>query len=966
MKSRKFRTLYLSIFSFALLCCSGPSAKRAEAPLPLEKELQAVGEEDAGSDAFKLDYERYTLANGLTVILHRDTSDPIVAMATVVHVGSSREKPGRTGFAHFFEHMSFNNSENVPMGANRKMIDELGGTRNGGTWEDATIYYEVVPTDAFEKLMWIDSDRFGYMINTVKEATLEREKQVVKNEKRQRVDNRAYGHTDHVIRKALYPKGHPYSWTVIGDLEDLQRATLTDVRQFYDEFYVPANATLVIAGDIDIAKTKELVGNWFGEIKAGDGVENLAAMPVTLAANRRIAHLDAFAETAELRRTYPTVPQYHEDSYALEALGAILADGKTAPLFRSIVMDAKQSSSVSAYQDSGELAGTFSIAVRANPGVDLDDVYSSTEVALGRFEKEGFRDEDLQRFKARRETAFYSGFASVLDKALKLGIYQEFAGDPDYMLVERDRIRALSREDIMRVYEKYIQDKPAIITSFVPKNQPVSMMEKSGMARVVEEDIVAGAEKEFVESDSNDFPRTPTKHDRSEPALGPLPVVKVPAIWRVQLAGGLPIVGMEHRELPLVEFSLRIDGGQRVDPKELLGVASLTAELMNEGTKNKTPAELEDAIELLGASLQVYATSTGVHITGRSLAKNMDAVFGLMTEMLLEPRFDAEEFARLKARRLARIRERDGDPQAVASLAFYRQIYGDDHVAGQPFAGSQETVQKIEITDIKKYYESNFGINHASLHVVGAITGPEVQKSLARLDRGWIAQSAALPAFPEPATSAASKLFFVDMPGAKQSVIFMGRSVASGDDPDFYRLRVAGNRLGSGSSARLTQRLRIEKGYTYGAYSSLQRTPYRGAFVASSQVRSNVTAASLAIFKDLIGNYAATFADADLAITKNLINKADTRRFEEIGDLLTVLETMTQFGLPEDYVQREGAELASLSLTDLQAAIAKLIVMKEMTVVVVGDAKTQLRGLGKLGFGKPILLDRKGQRLNSR
>ncbi|MCP4445607.1 MAG: insulinase family protein, partial [Myxococcales bacterium] len=257
----------------------------------------------AAAAEFGLEYERYTLDNGLTVILHKDTSDPIVAMATVVHVGSSRERPGRTGFAHFFEHMSFNNSENVPMGANRKMIPELGGTRNGGTWEDATIYYEVVPKDAFAKLMWIDSDRFGYMINTVKEGTLEREKQVVKNEKRQRVDNRAYGHTGHVIRKALYPSEHPYSWTVIGDLQDLQNATLNDVREFYDAYYVPANATLVISGDIDFAETRAMTEQWFGEIKAGAPVEDMQPMPVTLDGEKRLSHQDNFAKTAELRMT---------------------------------------------------------------------------------------------------------------------------------------------------------------------------------------------------------------------------------------------------------------------------------------------------------------------------------------------------------------------------------------------------------------------------------------------------------------------------------------------------------------------------------------------------------------------------------------------------------------------------------------------------------------------------------------
>jgi len=293
-------------------------------------------------------FEKYELDNGLTIILHQDKSDPIVAVSTIVHVGSNREKPGRTGFAHFFEHMAFNDSENVPQGANRKMIEELGGTRNGGTWNDGTIYYEVVPKDALEKLMWIDSDRLGFMINTVTEGALEREKQVVKNEKRQRVDNQAYGHTGHVIRKNLYPEGHPYNWTVIGDLADLQAASLEDVKEFYGKYYGPANATIVIAGDIEIEKTKAMVKRWFGEIKKSVPIEKPQPQMVKLDKNIKLFHLDTFAKLPELRITFPTVEQYHKDSYALSALGEILSNGKRAALYKEIVETQKLAPSVSA------------------------------------------------------------------------------------------------------------------------------------------------------------------------------------------------------------------------------------------------------------------------------------------------------------------------------------------------------------------------------------------------------------------------------------------------------------------------------------------------------------------------------------------------------------------------------------------------------------------------------------------
>jgi zinc protease len=656
------------------------------------------------------------------------------------------------------------------------------------------------------------------------------------------------------------------------------------------------------------------------------------------------------------------VEQYHADSYALDALGAILANGKTAPLFTTVVMDAKQSSSVAAYQESGELAGTFTIRVRANPGVDLDDVYASIKKSLARFESEEFRPEDLQRFKAKSETAFYTGLAGVLDKALKLGIYQEFAGEPSFMNEERERVQHISREDVLRVYATYIKDKPAVITSFVPKDQETLALEGSSKASVVEEKIVAGAEKEFVESDVDDFARTASKHDRSEPPLGSKPSPKVPAIWTREQANGVKIFGIEQRELPMVEFALRLDGGQRLDELDRLGTATLVAEMLNEGTRNKTPAELQDAIELLGAELKVYGSGTDLRIQGRTLAKNFDATVALMTEMLLEPRWDEAEFERLKTRRLARIEEREGNPSAVASNAFNRQLYGESHVAGQQVGGTAETVTPIVLADLKAWYAHNLSPKNATLHVVGAIESGAVDAALTRLSAEWQGQALTLPDLPA-LSKARAQLFFIDMPGSKQSVIYMGRPALRGDDPRFYRMTVANNRLGAGSSARLTQKLRIEKGYTYGAYSSVRRAPYQGAFLASSQVRSNVTRASLEIFKDLVGNYARTFGAEDLATTKNLISKGDTRRFETLSGLLRVLETMSEYNLPHDYIQKQSAELESLTLDDLHAAMAGLFVMEEMTFVVVGDAKTQLAGLEELGYGKPILLDRQGKRL---
>jgi zinc protease len=923
----------------------------------------SAAEAQTPAASFNIPFEKLTLDNGLTVLLHQDKSDPIVALATVVHVGSSREKPGRTGFAHFFEHMSFNDSENVPMGANRKMIPELGGSRNGGTWSDGTIYYETVPVDALEKLLWIDSDRFGYMINTVKEATLEREKQVVKNEKRQRVDNRAYGHTNHVIRKALYPADHPYNWTVIGDLADLQNATLGDVSEFYEKYYVPSNATLVIAGDIDMDDIKTRVTQWFGEIKPGKPIEDMSPRPVSIEKDIKLYHLDNFAKLPELRMTFATVEQYHPDAYALDALANILADGKSAPLFATIVKEKKLAPSVSAYQSSDELAGTFTVRVRANAGVALDDVYAGIAASMANFEKHGFRDQDLARIKASQETDFYNGVSSVLSKALQLGTYNEFAGDPNFAGKDISNILAVSRQDIMRVYHQYIKNKPAIITSFVPKSKQDLVLSGSTKANVAEEKIVAGAEKQFDESANTDFVKTPTKMDRSEPALGVQPDVKIPAIWQQKTSNGIKLMGIEHNELPLVNFSLRIDGGQWLDDADKLGTADLLAQLMSEGTSGMTPAELEDAIGLLGASLEIEATREGIEITGNALAKHFAKTLGFVTDIILTPRWDQSIFKRIKSRQLTRIKQLEGNPSAVTSVAFNRQIYGKNHLGGQPMGGTSTTVNNIELNDLKAWYKRNLSPKHATLHVVGDIKPAQVTSALTKLQSQWTGKTIDFPKFTAPTAVTKPQVFFVDIPNAKQSVIYMGKAALKGNDPMYDSLIMANNRLGSDSSARLTQVLRIQKGYTYGARSGIARHHYTGVFLARTQVRSNVTLESLNIVKDLVGNYAPTFNKDDLKIAKNLISKGYSRRFETLGKLTRMLEAMSTYSLPVNFIEKQQQLVQDMSLNALHSTVKQYMNEQQMIYVIAGDAKTQLENVKAFGYGEPILLDINGERL---
>lgn len=916
--------------------------------------------------SFSIDYEKFILANGLEVVLHEDHSDPIVAVATLMHVGSNREKPGRTGFAHFFEHMSFNDSENVPVGANRKMIPEWGGSRNGGTWSDGTIYYEVVPKDAFEKILWIDSDRFGYMINTVTEAALEREKQVVKNEKRERFDNAPYGFTWEIIRKNLYPEGHPYNWTVIGELPDLQAATLDDVKEFYQQYYGAANATLVIAGDIDVAKTKELVQRWFGEIRRGPEVEPLQPMPVTLKESKSLYFEDNFAKLPEINMVFPTVEGQNNDEYALNILSELLSGSKKAPLYKVVVEEKKLAPSVSSYHSSSEIAGEFGIYAIANDGVDLDSVKIAIEEGFALFENTGFNDNELIRIKAELETKLYQSIETVLDKAFTLVSDNEFTGDPTYIIKRAEYTNAVTREDVMRVYEKYIKGKNYVMTSFVPKGQLELIVEGAEKASVYEEEIVANVtEEEVSQGKEAEYEKTASQYDRSEPAFGELPLFTMPEIWTAKLKNtGMDIYGIENKEIPLVTFDITIDGGHWLDPIDKSGISGLMADLMMEGTATRTSAELEEAIGLLGASIQMNSSNEEIRVTASCLAKNFEATVALVEEIIMEPRWDEVEYNRLKQALETKLKGYEAVPTTIAFTNFTKLIYGDNHILGVSANGTLETIKDIILIDLKKYFTNNFSSSLASIHVVGFIDEKRVVKAFEGLDKRWESKEVAKPTYDLPKNSIAGNLYFIDVPNAKQSVLVIGRLALSASDPDHNNLSFANEILGRGSIGKLFQILRIEKGYTYGAYSFLRENREVSPFIVYSSVRTNVTKPSMEIIIDLLKNYGSDFSEEDAEFTKNKIVKGNTRAYESINAKLTILRIISKYGKSMKYLEEDQNELVNMTLEDFKSVINKYLAEDQMMYLVVGDKASQLSEVNQLGKGKAIELDINGNAVN--
>ena len=920
--------------------------------------------QDASATAgFELDYEKFTLDNGLEVVLHQDTSDPIVAVTTVIHAGSNREKPGRTGFAHFFEHMAFNDSENVPRGWNRKAIPDWGGQRNGGTWSDGTIYYEVVPKDAFDKILWIDSDRLGYMINTVTQAALDAEIQVVKNEKRQRYDNAPYGYTTEVIRKNLYPEGHPYSWTTIGLLPDLQAATLEDLKEFYTEYYGAANATLVIAGDIDIEETKEKVARWFGEIRRGPDVEPLPPMPAGLTETKQLWFEDNFARLPELRITIPTVEDYHPDALALNVLGQILGGSKNSPLYREIVETRELAPNVSSFSSVDEIAGTFTIRVRGKADTDLDDVMDGIETALADFETNGVDPNDLKRIKAEQETILYSGLSTVLGKSNTMAIDNEFAGDPAYAINQAELLTAVTAEDVMRVYDTYINDKPAVITSFVPKGKADLALENSTLAKVYIEEVRAdNANENVTRGEIGAFEKTPSKYDRSEPPFGELPLVKMPDVWEESIGDGIRVLGIENSEIPLVSFDITINGGGSLDPLDQKGVSSLLARLMNEGTANRTAAELEQAIGLLGSGINVSASAEEITISATSLVRNFEETVALIGEILEQPRWEEADFERVKSAALTSITGREANPNAIASLAFYKLIYGEDHPLGLPTDGVAQTVSTLELADLQAHYDKLKTMS-PRIHIAGDISKARATAAFATLADIFAAPDAAPPVYDIPAQTKGGGTYFIDVPGSKQSVLYIGKLTVPTAHPDFNKIQFTNEKLGGGISGDLAQTLRIEKGYTYGAYSSIGNGLTARPFIAGTSVRANATKDSLTIIEEMIATYGETFSEADVDTTQSKLIKENTRAFESLNAKLGTLRQISKYGKSDSYVEDEQQELLSMGLDDFKAIAAQYLDEEEMIYLIVGDKETQLGPVTEFATGDVIELDIYGERV---
>lgn len=912
-----------------------------------------------GKKEFKIPYEKYKLENGMDVILHVDKSDPIVSVYIVYHVGSGREVKGRTGFAHFFEHLRFNESQNIPQGQWFKKLQSAGASMvNGSTNTDRTNYFETVPKNALEMALWMESDRMGFLLSKFNEETFNVQQNVVQNEKRQG-DNRPYAQSQYMMTKLMYGDDHPYGHTVIGELEDLANASLQDAIEFHNKYYGPSNATLIVAGDIDVHQTKKWIDKYFAEIKSSPAPEKLPVKLVALKEQVRSYYEDNLANAPQLQMVFPSAEDFSKDSYALSFLARLLAGSKKSPLYKVLVEEKKLAPNVMARQGSSEFAGEFTISVTAFPNKKLGDFEEAIKEAFARFEKEGFTDKDVERQKAGLEYGFYNTISSILGKAMRMGDYNIFKGSPDYMATDLENTMSVTKDDIWRVYNKYVKEQNFVLLSFVPKGKSDLAASNSTQWIVKEESIEKQGtkKKEFAPSK---YEPIPSQIDRSkEPAKGPDPVVKLPKIWKDKIKNGIEVYGVKQSELPLVQFSIILKGGMLLDSPQKVGVASLTARMMNEGTKSKTAVELREAIQDMGANISVQGGTESISVSGSCLVSKLPEVLTLTKEIMFEPRWDEKEFGIAKSQTIEQLKRSQTAPSSIASGVFDKLVYGADNILSNQAAGTVASVESITLDDLKAFYEKNFSPLVTKIMIVGDITKEDAVKQFSIL-KEWTKKDVAIPEV-KIASTTKPGIYFVDVPNAKQSEFRVGHLGLKMTDPDYYKTVIMNHKLGGDFGSILNMILREQKSFTYGARSGFSGTKYPGYFQASAAIQANATHESAQIFRDEILKYREGISKEDLELIKSTLLKSFSGRFETLMQLAGMLQPVVMYNLPLEYVATRQKEIQKITPDGIKNLAQKYIQPDKMIYVVVGDKATQFHKLKDLGLGDPVLIDKEAK-----
>lgn len=913
---------------------------------------------EAKADKIVIPYERWKLSNGLTVLLHEDHSDPVVNVMVTYKVGSNRESIGKSGFAHFFEHMMFQGSKHVGDEEHFKMVSTAGGDMNGFTERDRTVYFETLPSNYLEMALWLESDRMGFLLDSLTSKKFENQRDAVKNEKSQNFENSPYGLAFvEEINKTLYPTGHPYSWPVIGYVDDLNRANLDDVKNFFLRWYGPNNAILTISGDINPTEALAMADKYFGGLKQCPEVKKLRTPPVTIASDKYTAYRDRVYMPLNLR-VFPTVGLYHRDEPALDILSMMMGNGNNSIFYKNFVKS-KIASYAGTSHRSEELSGEFQMMVFAYPPDDFNYEKLFTEIdnkvkeSIEEFATSGITDEALARAKGQMEAGFYGRINSVFGKAELLSEWERNLGKASTVSDEMDRYARVTKDDIARVFNKYIKGSGAAILNTYPiidqKDSVKSVNPFAGQTFPANPEYAG-----LVYTPVSD------KFERGvRPTPGAAKTVKVPDFFSTKLKNGISVVGTKNTETPEVSLLITLDGGSLVlseDKLKKIGIAELTASMLNEGTKNFTTEQIAAELEKLGSSISFDAGKSASTIRVSCLKKNLDATLKLLEEKLLNPGFREEDFKIAKKQMRENIKDEEVNSNVMATKLLQFSMYGNTVLGVQP---STKSVDAIELADIKEYYNNFYSASVANLVFVGDVSEAELVSKLAFLEK-WSAKPVTLLPVPEPVVSAEPRSFIYNKALAPSSVIMMGYPSLKYDATgDYYKNRIANFVFGGAFNSRLNLNLREDKGYTYGIRSGFNGGKYSGTFGISASVKRSATALSLVeIMKEFKKYQTEGITDAELAYTKSALLNEEALNYESPYQKADFLATISRYGLDKDYTVKQSTLLKNITKEEVNQQIQKYFDANKLTTVLVGDKwiiESQIEKVSKDAKNKDLL-----------
>ena len=913
----------------------------------------------AASDIPRITFEKYTLPNGLDVILRQDRRLPVVAVDLWYHVGPANEDKGRTGFAHLFEHMMFQCSKHVPCDQHFQLLEAAGASDVNGTTDfDRTNYFETVPSNQLELALWLESDRMGYLLDKVDQAALANQQDVVRNERRQSVENQPYGLAEEAIVQLLYPPGHPYYGNVIGSHEDIQAAKLDDVQRFFRQYYAPNNASLAIVGDIDVVQTKALVQKYFGTLRRGPAVPPIKATTPRITTERR----KVVPSRVELPRVYMTwiTPAFYKPGDAdADITATLLGGGRSSRLYKKLVYEQQIAQDVSAQQYSLVLGSMFQIQVTARPGRTAAEIEKALDAELATLRTTAPAQTEIERARNTIETNIVGGleslggFGGVADR---LNAYNHYLKTPDYLQQDVARYRAVTPVTVRSFARTYLTPTSRVVVHAVPGEPPAAAQVPTpagASEAAAAKPSTPGAGAQAVNGDE------PWR--ANEPKAAAAKPVQLPTPESATLANGLTLLLNERRGLPVVAASVVLRTGSDANPLDKPGLANFVAAMLDEGTASRSALQIADRVAQFGASLGTGSSMDATTITGRSLSKNFGALLDLMADVTLRPSFPAEELDRQRAQRLGQLVQMRDNPGQVAGVVTALALYGDKHPYGFSEIGTEASVKAISRADLTSFWQQNFVANNAALVVAGDISMKELRAMAEKSFGSWQRGTPSRPALTTP-TAVPPRVIIVDKPGSPQTQLRVATIGAARSSPDFRPLQVMNIALGGLFSSRINMNLREKNGYTYGASSQFTFRRAAGPFQVGSGVRTDVTAPSVSeIFKEIRGMVDSPMDQAELQRAKDSLANSLAGAFETSADAVANFSNVFTYDLGLDYYTKYAQDVNRVTTDQTLAVSKKYLEPANMVVIAVGDRKVIEPELAKLNVGKVEIRDAEGR-----